>query len=614
MTTLLSDKLRTLPDAPGIYQFKHADGTVLYIGKAKSLRHRVRSYFQPSRPLDAKTDRLMQQVTDFELVVTANEIESLILEANLVRQHKPRYNVRLKDDKHFPYVKVTTNEPFPRVLVVRRLARDGATYFGPFTSSASMWKSIKLLTRLFRIRTCNLVIPHPEGKPYKVCLDYHIKRCGGPCEGYQSEQEYAELVKSVLLALSGKSKELLSRLDHQMQAASAELRFEEARMVRDQIRSLEAVAVKQATDVGEVVDRDVIAIAREGTLAVAVVLQIRQGALLGRQDFQLAAEADTSDEEVLEAFLEQYYHHQPNLPDELFIPLELANARLIEAWLRQVRGGTIRLATPKIGDKTRLIDLASRNARLLIDELLIQKKMTSERTSKMVTDLKDKLRLPLSPIRIACFDISNTGETDVVGSCAFFENAKPKKSDYRHFKIKGVAGQDDFAMMREIVGRYFFRLREEEKQPPDLIVIDGGKGQLGAAIAELQSLGFSDQPVISLAKRLEEVYLPGLSEPLSLPKASPALMLLKRIRDEAHRFAITYNRAVRKKRTIKSALDEIKGIGPAKRDALLRHFGSVEKIKGANIEELTQVKGIHHKAAELIASHFSGRTAPEVVD
>ncbi len=598
-------RLATLPASAGVYIFKNDRDRIIYIGKAKNLRNRVRTYFQSPDRLDPKTRRMISQVTAFETMVTSNEIESLILEANLVHEHKPRYNVRLKDDKHFPYIKVTTNEPFPRVLVVRRIERDGATYFGPYTSSKSMRRTIGLVTRLFKIRSCSLQIPAPAGRKHKVCLDYHIKRCGGPCEGFQSEADYAELVSSVLLVLKGKSQELIDRLTAKMNRASDEMQFEDAAELRDQIQALLDMRVRQHVDVGEAVDQDIVSLARDDKDAVAVVMQIREGVLIGRQDFQLAAELGDTDQTILESFLTQYYHAQPNLPETVLLPIDPSDADLLEQWLKRLKGSRVRVMTPKIGGKIRLVELAARNARHLLDELLIQKRAHTERTSRMVTSLQEELKLARVPRRMVCFDISNTGETDAVGSCVYFENGKPKKSEYRHFRIKGVRGQDDFKMMREVVGRYFYRIREEEKQPPDLVVVDGGKGQLSSALAELSSLGFADQPVIGLAKRLEEVFRPNESEATTIPRSAPALLLLKRIRDEAHRFAITFNRKVRSRRTIKSALDDIPGVGPAKRQALLAAFGSVEQIRTRTIEEIVQVRGISEKLATEILKRLS---------
>ncbi|KAA3631714.1 MAG: excinuclease ABC subunit UvrC [Calditrichaeota bacterium] len=602
--TDLQLKLKNLPTTPGVYLFKNKAGKFIYIGKAKNLKNRVRTYFQSPDKLDPKTERMISKAVDFDLMETANEVEALILEANLVREYKPQYNVDLKDDKHFPYIKITTNEPFPRVLIVRRLEKDGSTYFGPYTSAKNMRRTVHFLTGLFKIRSCNYVIPHPKGLLYKVCLDYRINRCGGPCAGLMTEEAYKEQVDSVIMVLSGKSKKLVDKLQEKMKTLSDDMQFEEAKEVRDQIEAIKSVMVKQNVDIGEVINRDIISVAREEKNAIAVVMQLREGALIGRQDFQLTCEPDETDENVIEAFVSQYYNHQPNMPDEVFLPSELPDIKLLEKWFKKEKGSKVKIITPKIGDKVRLVELAARNARLLLDEILIKKQTYTERTSKMVTTLKDDLKLSKSPRTVVCFDISNTGETDAVGSCVYFENGKPKKSEYRHFKIKGVIGQDDFKMMREIIGRYFFRIKDEKKDPPDLVVVDGGKGQLSSAVKELEYLGFTEQPIIGLAKRLEEVFLPGQSDPMTISKSSPSLILLKQVRDEAHRFAITYNRKVRSKRTITTALDKIKGVGPAKREALLKEFGSVGEIKKRSPEELAELRGINIILAKKILSQL----------
>jgi excinuclease ABC subunit C len=597
-------KLKNLPTSPGVYLFKDVQKRIIYIGKAKNLRNRVKTYFQTSHHPDSKTAALMAHVRDFDLIETHNEIESLILEANLVHENSPRYNIRLKDDKHFPYLKVTVDEMYPRIQIVRRLEKDGARYFGPYTSANSMRKTAQFLVHLFKVRNCRLIIPHPKGRSYKVCLDYHIGRCGGPCEGFQTPESYRQNINSLLMALSGKTRDLIANLTSRMETASAEMKYEEAKQLRDQIEAIKNTMIKQHVDINQVTDQDIVAVARERADATAVVMQIRDGVLIGRQEFTLEILADDTDDEVLRTFLTQYYNHQPNLPDEIMLTEEIEEMKLLEDWLKEIKGSSVKILLPKIGDKVRLLELAKKNARLVLDERLIRKQAVAERTSKMVVSLKDELGLDKSPRTMVCFDISNTGETDSVGSCVYFDNGKPKKSEYRHFRIKGVKGQDDFKMMREIIGRYFHRLREEKKQPPDLVVVDGGKGQLSSATAELTSLGFGDQSIISLAKRLEEVYLPDQSDPITIPKSSPALMLLKRIRDEAHRFAITFNRTVRTKRTIQSALDGIAGVGPSKRDALLKQFGSVEQIRQKSVEELTAVKGITAKLAQAILAHL----------
>ena len=596
----LEIKLKNLPTSPGVYLFRNKTGNIIYIGKARNLRNRVRSYFQSQKNHDAKTARMVPMVDDLELMVTDSEMEALILEANLVKEHRPRYNINLKDDKHFPYVKVTINEPFPRVLVVRRVENDGARYFGPYTNSKGMRRTLGFLCRLFKTRTCNLTIPHPNGKIQKVCLDYHIGRCGGPCEGFQSQEEYAELVDSVVLFLSGRGETLIEKLQKRMAKLSDDMEFEKAAEIRDRIQALESVRQKQKVDAGRLVNRDIVAYAREGRDTVVVVLQIREGILIGRQDFQLAAEPEADDAELLSGFVRQYYNHQPNLPEELYFPLSFADERLIGKWLTKAAGRGVKIFTPQKGEKLKLVDLAAANARLLLDEILIQKKGYKERVTKSVQALKEDLHLAKSPRIITCVDISNLGASDAVGSMVYFANGRPLKSEYRRFRIKTVTGQDDFAMMREVVGRYFYRLKNEKRTPPELLVVDGGKGQLSSVLAEIKSLGFEELNIVGLAKRFEEIYLPDHKEPLTIPKTSPGLRLLKQIRDEAHRFAIEYNRKIRTRRTIKSALDRLEGIGPKRRDLLLKHFGSVREIKEATLEELYAVKGIPKNVADRI--------------
>lgn len=593
-------KLKNLPTLPGVYLFKDKAGKVIYVGKAKNLRNRVRTYFHAIEKHEPKTARLVCGISDFDLMVTDSEVEALILEANLVKEYHPRYNVNLKDDKHFPYIKVTVKESFPRVLIVRRLENDGARYFGPFTNSTGMRRTVNFLTRLFKIRSCNLIIPHPHGKEQKVCLDYNIGLCGGPCEGHVTEQAYRDKVEDVILFLSGRGETLIERLRKKMERFSGRMQFERAAEIRDQIEALESVRQKQKVDVGKQVSRDIVACAREGREIAAVVLQIREGVLIGRQDFRLTAEADDSNEDIVSGFVRQYYNRQQDLPQEIYLPLTLPDERLIERWLRKKGEKAIKIFTPQKGEKLRLVDLAAANARLLLDELLIQKQGYNERLAGAVQALKDDLHMGRSPRTIACVDISNTGQTDAVGSLVYFRNGKPYKSEYRHFKIKQVAGQDDFAMMREVVGRYFFRLKEDQKTPPDLLVIDGGKGQLSAVMTELKTLNFPDQIVIGLAKRLEEIYFPDRIGPLTLPKSAPGLGLLKRVRDEAHRFAIEYNRKVRTRRTIQSSLDKLEGIGPKRREILLKHFGSVKKIQEATLDQLLAIKGLPRTLAEKI--------------
>lgn len=598
----LKGKLAGLPSQPGVYLFKDSRAKVIYIGKAKSLRGRVKNYFRKAGADDPKTAALVSRIADLELIVTDSEVEALILEANLIKEHTPRFNIMLKDDKHFPYIKVTTNEPFPRVLVTRRIEKDGARYFGPYTSSASMRKTLRFITQLFKIRSCSLTIPHPKGQKYRVCLDYHIGRCGGPCENFQSQEEYRELVDGVLLFLGGRAKQLSADLEQKMKEAAAKSEFEHAAELRDRINDLKSVTDRQKVDVAEKVDRDVIALAQDEGVGVAVVLQIREGILIGRQDIQLKPGELASEESVLREFLEQYYNHQPNLPAEVYVARKVEDESALADWLSDMRGKKVKIISPQRGEKLRLVGMAEANAKLLLGELLTQRRGYRERIAPMVATLQKALSLAEAPNLLCCFDVSNTGATDAVGAMSYFKKGRPFKGEYRRFKIKSVSGQDDYAMIREIVGRYFFRRLDEKKPLPNLVVIDGGRGQLNAALAELKSLGLHDQPIIGLAKRLEEIYLADHAEPITLNKSSPALLLLKQVRDEAHRFGVTYNRKVRTKRTIISQLDGIPGVGPSRRQALLKKFGSVKKIKDASLDQIADTPGISRKLAESVKS------------
>ncbi len=596
---------KNLPAKPGVYMFKDRQGKILYIGKAKNLRNRVRSYFQARGQVDPKTMALMSRVADAELLVTDSEIEALILEANLVKEHKPRYNVNLKDDKHHPYLKLTINEPFPRLLVARRVMRDGARYFGPYTSAIRMRRTLKFLMRHFGLRSCNYEMPSSTGRKYKVCLDYHIGRCAGACEGLESQEEYKKHVDEVIMFLSGRRTDLIARLRKRMDAASSDLKFEEAARLRDTIESMEAVRQRQKVDSAEHVDRDVIAYARDGRDAVAVVMQIREGVLIGRQDLPIRVDADVSDTDLISGFFKQYYNHLEDLPEEIYLPGEIDEMELLEQWLSDIKGSIVRMITPQIGEKLRLVGMAEKNARLLLDEMLIQREKYKERVPDSAVALQKALQLKRAPVTVSCFDISNLGAADKAASLVYFERGKPKKSEYRHFKVKTVEGQDDFAAMHEVFTRYVERRLEEGGSLPDLMMVDGGKGQLSIAKTVLDERGLGDQPVIGLAKRLEQVFVPGRSDPVHIPKTSPALNLLKRVRDEAHRFAITYHRKLREKRTVGSELDEIPGVGPARRTALLRNFGSVKKIRDATVEELAEAKGITAPLAKKIYDFFS---------
>jgi len=604
MNDALKAKLANLPKKPGVYMMKDKAGKIIYIGKAKILKNRVSSYFHSRAGHDPKTAILVSKIHDVDLLVTDSEIEALILEANLVKEHKPRYNVSLKDDKRYPYIRFTLNEPFPRLMVVRRVANDGARYFGPYTNVTGMRRTLRFLMRHFKIRSCNYEIPSSTGRKYKVCLDYHIGRCNGPCEDLESREEYARHVESVILFLSGRRTDLVNRLKDQMAAASDDLRFEDAARLRDTIEAMESVHEKQKVDSADSVDRDVVAYARQHGDASTIVMQIREGILIGRQDFQLHIDPRIGDSDLLSGFIKQYYNHQENVPAELYLSIAIDDAEVIEAWLSTERKAKVRVITPQKGVKFKLVAMAETNARLLLDEMLLQKLKIKQRIPAASTELRHLLQLERAPLSVSCFDISNLGESDKVASLVYFEKGKPKKSEYRHFKIKTVAGQDDFASMKEVIGRYVSRRKEEEKPLPDLMMVDGGKGQLTMAVDILAEAGLDDQPIIGLAKRLEEVFVPGQSEPVHIPRDSAAINLLKKVRDEAHRFAITYHRKLRSKRTIASELDGIPGVGEARRTALLTHFGSVKKVREASAAELAEVNGIPVKLADVIYKHF----------
>jgi excinuclease ABC subunit C len=597
----LKAKLKNLPTKPGVYLMKDLSGKIIYVGKAKSLRNRVRTYFQDSPFPDPKTTAMVSKISDFDVLSTDSEMEALILEANLIKEHKPRYNVNLKDDKRYPYLKVT-DEPFPRVLVVRRAKKDNARYFGPYTNVKAMRHTLRLLGKIFSIRSCNWNLP--SARKIKLCLDYHIKRCPGPCEGKISQKEYGETVKNILFFLSGKNKLLMEHLRERMKEYSAGEEYEKAASLRDQIRALESVVEKQKVADVDRIDRDIIALARKEKDISVVALQVREGILIGRQTFHLTASKASSDQEILSTFLRQYYMHSAAIPAEVVLPDQTGDQAMIEKWLSSRRKGRVRIIIPQRGTKVRLLDMAFYNAQLSLNEIRLQRSEAKGEPPLAVKSLQKDLYLSTTPRVIVAFDISNLGPWDAVGSLVFFQEARPRKSQYRRFKIKTVEGQDDFAMMGEVVGRYFNRLTEEKQKYPDLVLIDGGKGQLSAAIAAFNRLGIKDQNIVALAKRLDEVFLPQKPGPLMIPKGSASLKLLQRIRDEAHRFAVDYHRRIRGKRITKSELDQIPGVGPTRRGILLKIFGSVEQIRQAKLQELLETDGVGKKAAENIYNHF----------
>jgi excinuclease ABC subunit C len=594
-------KLENLPSQPGVYLFKDKVGKIIYVGKANSLKSRVKAYFQ-HRIEHPRTSALISRIKDLEIMVTDSEMEALILESNLIKEHKPRYNVNLKDDKRYPYLKVTLDESFPRILVVRKPKKDKAKYFGPYTNVKGMRQSLRLLRKLFPVRSCNYALP--SKRRIRLCLDYQIKRCQGPCENLVSEKEYREMINTVILFLSGKNRALIERLQQRMNRLAEEEKFEEAARVRDQFKAIESIMQKQKIVGKEKIDRDIVAFAREGSDICMATLQVREGVLTGRQHFYLKARKNIPDSEVLNSFLKQYYLNAPLIPEEIFLPVEIEDKEIIRKWLQEKDQKKIELIIPRKGEKVSLLNLAARNAQLLLMELLIQKKKIKRTVPPSVVALKKDLYLPNFPREIVAFDISNLGPADAVGSSVFFEDARPKKSEYRKFKIKTVTGQDDYAMMEEVVKRYFHRLVEEKKKLPDLVLVDGGKGQLSTVLKALNQMGIKNLNVIGLAKRLDEVFLPERTSSLMIPKSSSSLRLLQRIRDEAHRFAISYHRGLRDKKVTRSEIDQIEGIGKIRKKALLTRFGSVERIKQASLNDLLGTEGLTKKVAEKIYEYF----------
>ena len=600
----LSEKLENLPTGPGVYQHKDADGKVLYVGKAKNLRNRVRQYFQKSRSVDPRIDRMLSRATDLEIIVTDSEVEALILEANLIKKLKPRYNVTLKDDKSYPYI-VVTHEPFPRVFVTRQIRRDGSRYFGPYTDVKNVRAALKAIRDIFQIRSCNYLIDDEaiRKKKYRVCLDYHIKKCGGPCEGLVSREGYGAMIEQVAALLRGKTETLIRSMRLEMDAHAEGLRFEDAAVLRDRIRGLEAYAEKQkAVDLDQT-DRDILAYAAEGNDACGVIFKLRDGKMVGRQHYYMGNVEGKSEAEILETLVQQYYLDAEDIPGELFLPADVENREALGTWLSKKRGESVSLVVPTEGEEARLVRLTASNARFLLDDLKVQKLKRLGGVPYGVQALQRDLRMAGPPRRIECFDISNTQGTDSVASMVVFVDGKPRKSEYRKFKIRSVESPDDFASMREVIGRRYRRLIDEQGTMPDLIMVDGGKGQLSAAHGVLLELGRKDQPMIGLAKRLEEVFMPGGTEPELIARASAGLKLLQQVRDEAHRFAVAFHRSLRAKRTLQTELDLIEGIGKTRARELLEAFGSVQGVKFATAEQLAEVVG--EKVAMKIREYYA---------
>jgi excinuclease ABC subunit C len=614
----LQEKLDNMPTKPGVYLMVDAGGIILYVGKAVNLRSRVRSYFHAAAAHSPKIQRLVASVADLDFIVTGSELEALILESNLIKRHKPRYNVRLKDDKRYPYIKITWQEDFPRVLIVRRMEQDGARYFGPFTASWAVQQTLQTLRRTFPYLTCNRTI---TGKDERACLYKDLGLCLAPCIGAASKDEYRAMIDGLCRFLEGKADEIVGDLEARMQAAAEQWDFEQAATYRDQLAAIQRVIERQKIVSPVMADQDVVAFARSDGDACVQVFFIRHGRLIGREYFVLDGTAEESDAEVVGSFVKQFYDDAAYVPPEILLPHEVDEALVIQEWLRNRRGNKVVLHVPESGEKRELIEMAAENAAETLAHLRAQWIADEGRQASALGELQEHLNLASPPNRIECYDISTTQGSETTGAMVVFVKGVPRKSDYRRFKIRTVEGTDDYASMREMLRRRFHRasdagLKEEaEREPggkksswdliPDLLVVDGGQGQLNIALGVLDDFGLRDQvPAVGLAKQEEMIYVPGRPEPLWLPRTSEALYLMQRIRDEAHRFALGYHRQLRGRQTITSQLDDVPGIGARRRSALLKHFGSLDAIRAASLEELAAVPGMTRKAAEQLKANL----------
>ncbi|HXL38379.1 MAG TPA: excinuclease ABC subunit UvrC [Ktedonobacteraceae bacterium] len=644
MNEKIQSVLNSLPHKPGIYLMKDAQGTILYVGKAISLFNRVRSYFQESSALGPKNRSMVAKVEDIEFLVVKNEVEALVLESNYIKQYRPKYNVLLRDDKSYPYIKVSLAEDFPRVYRVRSFQRDGNRYFGPYTNSGAVDSTLDLLNKLFAFRTCrydaSAWAPPRNGEPPlgwkqkllpRPCTQYYIHRCNAPCVAYTTREEYDAVIQQVILFLEGKHDEVVKTLQEQMQQAAENLNFEEAARIRDRIKAVERILEKQRVIHTEGQDdQDVIALASGEDETCALVFFFRSGKLVGREFFILQGTRDSNPGEVMSSFIQQFYESSPHVPAEMIVEAEPDDKLVVQSWLKEKRGGAVSITAPRRGEKLRLIEMVKQNAQEVLEQQRIKWLTDSQKTQLALEELQEALNLVAPPQRIECYDISNTQGTNSVGAMVVFEAGRPKSSEYRRFKIKTVEGPNDFASHQEMLRRRFRKqsssinaseialeynedenaLQIEQEMPlqhewaiPDLIIIDGGKGQLSAAMEVLQELHI-DIPTIGLAKENEEIFVPGSPDPIILPRSSQGLYMVQRIRDEAHRFGITYHRKLRSDRTFKSVLDEIPGIGPKRKQALMKHYGSVRAISAASIDDLAALNGMTRDAAEKVKEYI----------
>lgn len=610
MTPELEQKLAALPTQPGVYLMKGAGGEVLYVGKARSLRPRVRSYFQEGQPLSPRIAALVKKIVTLDYILTDSELEALILESNLIKEHRPRYNVRLRDDKEYPYLKLTA-ELYPRLVEVRQVEKDGGRYFGPFADAGAMRRTEQLVRQIFRLRTCSYhLIGNDNLRP---CLDYHLGLCDAPCNASISPEEYGQQVEGAVRFLGGQQQEIVRRLRKEMEAAAEALDFERAARLRDQVRAVEKVVERQKVVSAADTHEDLLALARGEEVAWVEVFLVRHGKVIGEQHVLMECSAEDPDEEVLTAFLEQYYIAATEIPPRVLLPFPLEETDLLSEWLTALRGKKVELYVPQRGDKRHLLELVERNAELGLKQYLLEQAQRRERAEEGLMELRDRLNLPRTPRRLECYDISNTQGREGVGSMVVFKEGRPSKQDYRRFKIRtDLDHPDDYTMMREVLRRRFRAAQEGHPQfqeLPDLILVDGGLGQLKVAVEVMQELRIEGVAAVGLAKRFEQVFRPGEKTPLLLEERSRARQLLQALRDEAHRFANEYHRKLRRQTSLHSILDDIPFVGPKRRTALLSHFASTEALQQASVEELAAVPGMDRRAAEAVHHHLHREVA-----
>ena len=623
------EELKKLPRKPGVYIMRDDKDVILYVGKAINLHNRVRSYFRENIGRGPAIDQMVSLIARFEYIVTDSELEALVLENNLIKENSPKYNTLLKDDKTYPYIKVTVGEDYPRILFSRTMKKDKSRYFGPYTSAAAVKDTIELLNKLYQLRTCNRVLPRDTGLE-RPCLNYHIKQCLAPCQGYVSKEEYRQQVAGALEFLNGNYSPILKDLEEKMNKAAEELEFEEAARYRDLLSSVRQVSQKQKITEGVGEDKDILALYQDETEAVVQVFFVRDGKLIGREHYYMTHVPENNKPAILQDFVKQFYAGTPFIPRELMLQYEIEDAELIEKWLSERKGSRVYLKVPKIGSKEKLVELAAQNAKLVLSQDREKLKREEGRTIGAVKEISDLLQLPLTgTARMEAYDISNINGFENVGSMVVYEKGKPKRSDYRKFKIKSVSGPDDYACMREVLMRRFRHGMEESKELeeqemdqeygsftkfPDLILMDGGRGQVNIALSVLEELGI-DIPVCGMVKddnhRTRGLYYHNIELPIDTH--SEGFKLITRIQDEAHRFAIEYHRSLRSKTQVKSVLDDIPGVGPARRKALMRHFKSLEEIRQASVEELMEIPEMNERTAEEIVTFFASQTGQPVV-